>query len=317
MEKATVKKSTKKRRIKKKAKEQHKTLRRVLEWASFLLVGVSYVVMFKLAGCTMGYLPPGLWWCTVIATMIAIMARASQKKDLKGNIMFYATIGFFYGMMIFILIMALILGTNYIFPRSETYRTMAVVNGKKTERHFRGPTSYEISLRFNNGLCFPWGGGVKDFEKYQEFDTCMVTIYKGLWGFNVIRDVELTGPAKRHNDLSASTISSFGLDEHRRRNLDRRIIQALDHDERMRHYGTPLSIQRVTGSDMNDEFRVGLLNVATFEDISKGKRTFVECTWKIGDGYKKGKQRITYWYEWHDDQLHAVDSLQWNTAEEF
>lgn len=317
MDKTTVKKGTKKRWVKKKAKGQRKILRRVLEWAFFLLVGVCYVVMFKLGGCTIGHLPSGLWWYIVIATIIAVIAWASLKKNLKGNIMLYASIGFFYGMMIFILIMALILGTNFLFPRSEPYRVMAVVNGKKMERHFRGPTSYEINLRFNNGLCFPWGGGFKEFEKYQEFDTCVVTIYKGLWGFNVIQDIELTGPAKRHNDPSSSTISLFGLDEHRHRAFYRRIIQALNHDKRMMLYGMPLSIHRITGADMNDESRVGLLKFATIEDISKGKRIFIECIWKIGDGYKKGKQRITYWYEWREDQLYAVDSLQWNTDEVF
>ena len=281
-----------------KTQERRKTWHRhLLEWGVILAFAGAYIAVFKLGGCTMGRLPSGLeWHYIVLTTMLAVIVWAWQKKNLKGNFLWYASIGFLSGLMMFLLVMALFLGLNYLFPRSDPYRRIAVVYGKKTERHFRGPTSYAIGLRFDNGRCFLWDGGYKEYECFQKGDVCAVTLYKGLWGSDVVRDVEVIS---------------------RRKQLDWHILRALFRDERVSHYGLPMSVRRVTGRDMSGEFRIGLLNLATFEEIDDGKRVFVECTWKRGYGGEHEGQRLTYWYEWRENQLYAVDSTLWSTDEEF
>lgn len=58
----------------------------------------------------------------------------------------------------------------------------------------------------------------------------------------------------------------------------------IDQDGRTSRYGQPVYVMQVraTEGDMGGEFRAGLLNHATFEEIQDGRRKFVECTWVKG-----------------------------------
>jgi len=74
--------------------------------------------------------------------------------------------------------------------------------------------------------------------------------------------------------------------------------KALSGSENSSRYGKPICVKYVTAEDMADEFRVGLFNIATFEEIADGKRVFVECTWNLGHKDEYGEeQRLTDWYE--------------------
>ncbi|WP_301069917.1 hypothetical protein [uncultured Bacteroides sp.] len=74
----------------------------------------------------------------------------------------------------------------------------------------------------------------------------------------------------------------------------------------------------MTAVDMADEFRVGLFNIATFEEIADGKRVFVECSWNLGHKDEYGDEsRLTYWYEQRAGALYPVDSVYWDTGMDF
>ena len=51
---------------------------------------------------------------------------------------------------------------------------------------------------------------------------------------------------------------------------------------RTSRYGQPVYVMQVREDDMGGEFRVGLLNHATFDEIQDGSQKFVECTWVKG-----------------------------------
>lgn len=85
----------------------------------------------------------------------------------------------------------------------------------------------------------------------------------------------------------------------------------INQDKRMSRYGQPVYIMQVRQEDMSGEFRIGLLNHATFDEIQNGNRKFVECTWI--KGYTPDSIRIlqTGWYEMKKVELCPVDSLEW------
>lgn len=93
----------------------------------------------------------------------------------------------------------------------------------------------------------------------------------------------------------------------------------IDQDERTTRYGQPVYAMQVraTKGDMGGEFRVGLLNHATFDEIRDGTRKFAECTW--GKGYTSDSIRIllTVWYEMKKVELCPVDSLEWTEDTRF
>lgn len=93
----------------------------------------------------------------------------------------------------------------------------------------------------------------------------------------------------------------------------------IDQDGRTSRYGQPVYVMQVraTEGDMGGEFRAGLLNHATFEEIQDGRRKFVECTWV--KGYTPGSIRVllTGWYEVNNAGLCPVDSLEWTEDTEF
>ena len=60
---------------------------------------------------------------------------------------------------------------------------------------------------------------------------------------------------------------------------------------------------------MDGEFRAGLLNHATFDEIQDGRRKFVECTWVKGYTPDSIRVLLTGWYEVNNAGLCPVDSL--------
>lgn len=93
----------------------------------------------------------------------------------------------------------------------------------------------------------------------------------------------------------------------------------IDQDGRTSRYGQPVYVMQVraTEGDMGGEFRAGLLNHATFEEIQDGRRKFVECTWVKGYTPDSIRVLLTGWYEVNNAGLCPVDSLEWIEDTEF
>ena len=68
---------------------------------------------------------------------------------------------------------------------------------------------------------------------------------------------------------------------------------------------------------MGGEFRAGLLNHATFDEIQDDSRKFVECTWVKGYTPDSIRVLITGWYEVRNAELCPVDSLEWTEDTDF
>ena len=85
----------------------------------------------------------------------------------------------------------------------------------------------------------------------------------------------------------------------------------IDQDGRTSRYGQPVYVMQVREEDMGGEFRVGLLNHATFDEIQDGSRKFVECTWVKGYTPDSIRVLLTGWYEVRNTGLCPVDSLEW------
>ena len=91
----------------------------------------------------------------------------------------------------------------------------------------------------------------------------------------------------------------------------------IDQDGRTSRYGQPVYVIQVREEDMGGEFRAGLLNHATFEEIQDGRRKFVECTWVKGYTPDSIRVLLTGWYEVNNAGLCPVDSLEWTEDTEF
>ena len=80
----------------------------------------------------------------------------------------------------------------------------------------------------------------------------------------------------------------------------------------------PVYIMQVREKDMGGEFRVELLNHATFEEIKDGSRKFVECTWVVGrDSVGAASDYLTCWYELCEDKVVLVTTHKWKADQEF
>lgn len=91
----------------------------------------------------------------------------------------------------------------------------------------------------------------------------------------------------------------------------------INQDKHTSRYGQPVYAMQVRKEDMAGEFRVGLLNHATFEEIRDGRRKFVECTWVKGYTPDSIRILLTGWYEMKRVELCPVDSLEWTEDMEF
>lgn len=133
---------------------------------------------------------------------------------------------------------------------------------------------------------------------------------------DVMLGTEVIGSAKHLPCPRTVFISLLRRFEVRSDMLNTNFLHALSRDAHNGHYGVPVSVRQVTGSDMGGEFRIGFLNHATFEVIDSGKRVFVECTWNLGKKDENDERRLTNWYEWRENDLHPVDSMLWSTDED-
>ena len=97
------------------------------------------------------------------------------------------------------------------------------------------------------------------------------------------------------------------------------LLYLINQDGRTSRYGPPVYVMQVraTEGDMGGEFRAGLLNHATFEEIQDGRRKFVECTWVKGYTPDSIRVLLTGWYEVNNAGLCPVDSLEWTEDTEF
>ena len=91
----------------------------------------------------------------------------------------------------------------------------------------------------------------------------------------------------------------------------------INQDGRTSRYGQPVYVMQVREEDMGGEFRVGLLNHATFDEIQDGSQKFVECTWVKGYTPDNIRVLLTGWYEVRNAGLCPVDSLEWTEDTEF
>lgn len=97
------------------------------------------------------------------------------------------------------------------------------------------------------------------------------------------------------------------------------LLYLINQDGRTSRYGQPVYVMQVraTEGDMGGEFRAGLLNHATFEEIQDGRRKFVECTWVKGYTPDSIRVLLTGWYEVNNAGLCPVNSLEWTEDTEF
>lgn len=97
------------------------------------------------------------------------------------------------------------------------------------------------------------------------------------------------------------------------------LLYLINQDGHTSRYGQPVYVMQVraTEGDMGGEFRAGLLNHATFEEIQDGRRKFVECTWVKGYTPDSIRVLLTGWYEVNNAGLCPVDSLEWTEDTEF
>ena len=97
------------------------------------------------------------------------------------------------------------------------------------------------------------------------------------------------------------------------------LLYLITQDGRTSRSGQPVYVMQVraTEGDMGGEFRAGLLNHATFEEIQDGRRKFVECTWVKGYTPDSIRVLLTGWYEVNNAGLCPVDSLEWTEDTEF
>lgn len=157
----------------------------------------------KLAECTLAPFYPEVWWGIIIASVLVVLISAWWTSDLSGDfreliggLLALAGMGFIAGLIINILWQGVFLGLNYYFPRSAPYQKTAVVYNKRIHHYQRSSSLYGIGLRCDDGSSFYWNSGYSDYENFRRGDTCSVTMYEGLFGFEVIQDVKVIKKAK-------------------------------------------------------------------------------------------------------------------------
>ena len=170
------KKTPQKRNARSKKEERRKTWREHLfDIVLGLAVAAMFIVLSWLGRRTISNIPVSALWGCVLATLFFVLVWAAFRKNLdKGTFLIYLFVGFLGGIFLFIFLGTVFLGTNYLFPRSDPYQRKAVVYGKKETHRSRGFTSYYIKLGFYDGRRYAWDGGYKEYDRFQQGDTCDV-----------------------------------------------------------------------------------------------------------------------------------------------
>lgn len=194
----------KKRSKKKKQEGWRKKLRShlvTMAWA--FPCAIMYYYICELSGCTLAPFYTEVHWGIMIVSMLVVLIWAWRTIDLSGDfreliggLLALAGMGFIAGLIINILWLGVFLGLNYYFPRSAPYQKTAVVYNQMIHHYPRAPSLYGIGLRCDDGRSFYWNSGYSDYEKFRRGDTCSVTMYEGLFGFEVIQDVKVIKKVK-------------------------------------------------------------------------------------------------------------------------
>lgn len=96
------------------------------------------------------------------------------------------------------------------------------------------------------------------------------------------------------------------------------LLRTIIQSEYTSRYGQPAYIMQVKEGDFGGEFRIGLLNHATFDEIKEDRRRFIECTWIIGrDNEGVASDYLTCWYEQRGNGPVLVEAYKWETGWEF
>ena len=189
----------KKRNKRKKQEGWRRKLRSLLVYMVWTLpFASSFEVNWELSGCTIAPFPETIWWGIIIATMFALPTVVWLQGNMESWIeaVAWAGVGFVAGGFINILWSALFLELNHAFPRSAPYQKTAVVYNREVYDYRRAPTVYGISLRLDDGRAFSWDSGSDGFNHFRPGDTCSVTMYDGLFGFEVVKDVKVVKPVR-------------------------------------------------------------------------------------------------------------------------
>lgn len=188
------KKTTRKRS--KKAEPQNKWRKRFIDGAVILTAAFVIVAFLELGNCTIIYVQPFVVWGIVLTPIAVAVALAVYKKIFYwGTLLWCMVCGFICGVCLLFLSFVIYLGANYLFPSSAPYQHKAIVYGKRISggSRFR---RYNIGLHFDDGRYYQWGGRMVEYESINKGDTCAVTMFKGLWGYEVIKDVKVIGRAR-------------------------------------------------------------------------------------------------------------------------
>lgn len=194
----------KKGTTKKKQTTRQKWYSRLREWGKDLLWALAFLAVYLpgnyLAGCTLvSGLPPGIEWMLFVIFLVLYLGWAwiTGRLENWGGFLLHLFIG---GLACYVFILfsiTVLLGANYLIPRSEPYRRKAVVCSKREEKHYRQMYHNYIVFRFmDNGTYFRYDTKRKVYDRLLPEDTCTVTFRDGILGYPVIRDVELKGRKK-------------------------------------------------------------------------------------------------------------------------
>jgi len=129
----------------------------------------------------------------------------------------------------------------------------------RAEHRYRQAAHYYVSLRFtDNGEGYRYDASYDEYKSLQPGDSCIVTLRDGIWGYPVIQNLQpVEKSVSPHRNIKSLPDL---LNEGKR--ID---YKALSGSENSRRYGQPLYVKQATAEDMKREFRVGLLNIASFE----------------------------------------------------
>ena len=178
-----------------KAEPQNKWRKRFIDGAEILTAASIIVAFLELAGCTIIYVQPVVVWGIVLTPITVAVASALYKKNFYwGTLLWYMFCGLICGVCLLSLSFVIYLGTNYLFPSSAPYQHKAIVYEKGLSGGSRF-SRYYIGLHFDDGRYYQWEGG-KKYESVNKGDTCAITMFRGLWGYEVIKDVKVIGRAR-------------------------------------------------------------------------------------------------------------------------
>lgn len=167
-----------------------------LKSAAFIAGGVGILIAGDyLYSQTLILIPSWAGWLCMATTVIGVLLWAWMTRRLESGsgLFIYVILGIFGGLILIASGLLLVLGSNRLVHRSDTYERRVLIIDKKRTHNRHGNNYYLIFYFLDDGKTYSWAGGYAHFQRFWLGDTCNVVLYDGLWGYPVIREVKLTG----------------------------------------------------------------------------------------------------------------------------